>query len=222
MSKPVDGRHPLRVMLEAAVAGSYPPVDGRVEVLAADEAGTEAIVEFTGHSVVLSERCRHDELIALGADGFGGATHPDVQRAVAGASGHIGCLDVVLFKNGRGAGLRPGLERRDDLSEHPRVARAHEHRRGCEVYADEHGVAVVGRGLVGRREMAVELLGSSPAGLGFGGRLIESVLDVVPAGEVVFAQVSPGNAASLRAFLRCGFTPLCAEVLVHPGGVVRR
>jgi hypothetical protein len=28
--------------------------------------------------------------------------------------------------------------------------------------------------------------------------------------------VSPGNAASLRAFLRCGFTPIGAEVLIEP------
>jgi len=29
----------------------------------------------------------------------------------------------------------------------------------------------------------------------------------------LFAQVSPGNVASMRAFLAAGYRPLCAEVL---------
>ena len=32
----------------------------------------------------------------------------------------------------------------------------------------------------------------------------------------MWAQVAPGNAASLRAFLRRGFVPIGAEVLIHP------
>jgi hypothetical protein len=32
----------------------------------------------------------------------------------------------------------------------------------------------------------------------------------------VWAQVSPGNAQSLRAFLACGFVPIGSEVLIRP------
>jgi len=35
----------------------------------------------------------------------------------------------------------------------------------------------------------------------------------IPEGDVVFAQVAPGNAASLRAFLAAGFRPIGSEVL---------
>ncbi|RIQ11374.1 hypothetical protein DY240_28965 [Jiangella rhizosphaerae] len=41
-------------------------------------------------------------------------------------------------------------------------------------------------------------------------------LRLVPAGEPVFAAVTPGNARSLRAFLACGFTPVGSEVLLRP------
>jgi RimJ/RimL family protein N-acetyltransferase len=36
---------------------------------------------------------------------------------------------------------------------------------------------------------------------------------LIPKGDVVFAQVAPGNAASLRAFLAAGFRPIGSEVL---------
>jgi len=36
-------------------------------------------------------------------------------------------------------------------------------------------------------------------------------------GEPLFAQVAPGNAASLRAFLAAGFVPIGAEVLFPRG-----
>jgi RimJ/RimL family protein N-acetyltransferase len=37
---------------------------------------------------------------------------------------------------------------------------------------------------------------------------------MVPAGELIWAQVAPGNAASLRAFLAAGFTAIGAETLI--------
>ena len=36
---------------------------------------------------------------------------------------------------------------------------------------------------------------------------------LVPPGEAIFAQTSPGNAASLRALLAAGFVPLGSEVI---------
>lgn len=36
---------------------------------------------------------------------------------------------------------------------------------------------------------------------------------LVPEGEIAFAQVAPGNASSLRAFLAAGFSPIGSEVL---------
>jgi hypothetical protein len=169
-----------------------------------------AVVEFTGHSFVLTDRDR-DDVLARGADGFGGASHPDVLRWLAGPDGWIGSHDAVLAARGTGGGRLP---ERDDLDDHPRVVRSRRHRRHVDVYGDETGLVTIGRGLVDRSEVSVEVF---PAGTpGAGRRLIVEALARVPVGEIVFAQIAPGNAASLRAFLSCGFAPIGAETLLLP------
>jgi hypothetical protein len=202
--------HPLRVILERAAGESFPAADGGAEVMAPDEAGTRAVVAFAGHAYVLAD-LEPAELEALGADGYGGASKQDVLRAVARPDREIGSLDVVLVTTG-GGGDR--LERRRDLDHHPRVQRAAHHRRDVEVYGDEIGIVIIGRGLVGRRELSVELLDPAAGGRGEGRRLIRAGLAALPPGEWCWAQVAPGNAASLRAFLACGFVPVCSEVLI--------
>ena len=73
-------------------------------------------------------------------------------------------------------------------------------------------VVVVGHGLAGRTEVAIEV---DPAarGAGLGVRTLVDSRRLAGEDEVVFAQVAPGNAASLRAFLRAGFEPIGCEVL---------
>jgi hypothetical protein len=55
-------------------------------------------------------------------------------------------------------------------------------------------------------------------GNGLGRRLARASRRLVPDGEPVFAQVSPGNAASLRSCLAAGFTPIGSEVLFSAYG----
>ncbi len=210
-------------MLADAAAGRFPPIDGAFEVMAPARPGHCAIVEFTGHTIVLVE-ASHDALAALGADGFGGASHPYVKRFIAGANGSIGSHDAVLVTRGLGrrSGVRrescdpepcDGLEPCDDLDDHPRVVRSRHHRLDVAVYKNDIGLVTVGRGLVGRLEVSVELL-TTGHGEGAGRRLIEAAVHLIPVGEAVWAQVAPGNAASLRAFLSCGFVPIGAETLI--------
>jgi GNAT superfamily N-acetyltransferase len=80
---------------------------------------------------------------------------------------------------------------------------------------DHAGHVLVGRGLAGRWETAFEVRPEA-RGQGLGRRLAASAAALVPPGEPVFAQVSPGNAASLRALLAAGYVPMCAEVLLPP------
>jgi len=202
--------HELHRVLLDAVDGRFPAVDGGVDIVAPMAGDHHAVVEFTGHSFVLTDRDR-DDVRARGADGFGGASHPDLLRWLAGPDGWIGSHDAVLAARGIGGGRLAG---RDDLDDHPRVVRSRHHRRDVDVYGDETGVVTIGRGLVDRLEVSVEVF---PAGMaGAGRRLIVEALGLVPAGEIVFAQVAPGNAASLRAFLSCGFAPIGAETLLLP------
>ena len=200
-----------RVLLDAA-DGRFPPVDGDVDVAPPMTGDHHAVVEFTGHSFVLTDR-DPDDVLARGADGFGGASHPDLLRWLAGPDGWIGSHDAVLAARGTGGGR---LAERDDLDGHPRVVRSRRHRRNVDVYGDDTGVVTIGRGLVDRLEVSVEVF--RPGSRGAGRRLIVEALGLVPVGEIVFAQVAPGNTASLRAFLSCGFAPIGAETLLLAAG----
>jgi hypothetical protein len=203
--------HALAQLLADAAAGRFPPADGAVEVVAPG-GGDHAVVEFTGHAVVLTDR-DPDAVSERGADGFGGASHPDLLRWLAGPGGWIGTHDAVLVAPGTGGGRLPATDRHDD---HPRVVRARAHRHDVRVHADDEGLVTLGRGLVGRLELSVELLSAAPDRSGVGRRLIRDGLALAPPGELVWAQVAPGNAASLRAFLSCGFVPIGAETLLRP------
>jgi GNAT superfamily N-acetyltransferase len=204
--------HPLAPILDAAAAGRFPPADGAVDVLPPDRGGVRAVTAFTGHAYVLAD-VDPVELAARGADGFGGATRADVLVWLAGSGGRIGSLDVVMVAEGTPG---PSVPRRKDLDDHPRVRRAVGYRTDVEVYGDAAGLVVLGHGLVGRRELSVELLDPAAAGQGHGRRLIRAGLARVDPGARCWAQVAPGNAASLRAFLACGFVPVGSEVLITP------
>ncbi len=202
--------HPLHEALVAAAHGRFPPIDGVVEVHPPGRDGQHASVEFTGHAFVLTDRDEHD-VLAQGVDAFGGADAPEFLRWLAGPDGFIASHDMVLVTSGLGDGSLPV---RRDLDEHPRVERARRYRRDVRVHGDSAGFVCLGRGLVDRLEMSVELLPDRPHGEGNGRRLILEGLGLVPEGDLVWAQVAPGNAASVRAFLSAGFTPIGAEVLI--------
>jgi uncharacterized protein with LGFP repeats len=180
--------------------------------------GDHVVAEFTGHAYVLTDR-DPDELFALGIDAFGGATQPEFLRWLAGVAGSICSHDVVLFARGRRSEVattgRKQLQLRNDLDDHPRVQRARAHRGDVYVYGDERGFVTLGRGVVNRLEVSVELIDAA-ANEGAGRGLISDAISLVAKDELVWAQVAPGNAASLRAFLSCGFTVVGAETLIVP------
>jgi GNAT superfamily N-acetyltransferase len=73
-------------------------------------------------------------------------------------------------------------------------------------------VVLAAEGLGGRREVAFEV---APArrNRGLGRLLVTAARHLTPPGEVLFAQVAPGNAASLRAVPAAGLRPIGAQVL---------
>ncbi len=212
----VDKPHPLGVLLRDAARGVFPPADGSVRVVGPPPGSADAVVAFTAHHVIAADVSPDAVLERLAPGELGAPMNARFLAWLADSLGSApGSLDVVLTAFGI-AGGEPAVElvRRDTLANHPRVARAIRYRDDLAVYADreERGVVIVGRGLARRWEVSLEL---DPAyrGIGLGRSLAEAVRELVSADEVLFAQVAPGNAASLRAFLAAGFRPIGAEVL---------
>jgi hypothetical protein len=197
--------HPLLAVLLDAARGEFPPADGRVVFLPPLGRGLSAVVSLTGRAYIASTRT------LPGLDGFGAALRPDVLAELAGPGGAVDTLDVTLVAPGLGGGDLPV---RGDLDDHPRVRLARSLRTDVRVHGDDRGLVTLARGLAGRTELSVELLGRA-GGRGTGRGLVRDALALVTAGEPVFAAVAPGNARSLRAFLATGFVPIGSEVLIR-------
>jgi hypothetical protein len=179
-----------------------------VTVLPPFDSGLECSVAFTGHAVIATALSA-ESVYQRQPDGYGGSLTPDFLRWLAG-NGSIGAIDAMLVARGLGGGYLPRL---DNADAHPRVQHALALREDVEVYGDERGLVILARGLAGRLELSVE---TPVHGGGWGRRLLGDALTIVPAGQPVFAAVSPGNARSLRSFLSIGFKPIGSEVIVHP------
>jgi hypothetical protein len=205
------GANRLSSLLRDAADGVFPPDDGLAEVVSPCLPGREWVVSFTAHAVIATT-LPVEEVHAQHPDGLGRAVGPEFLLWLAGEGGSVGCQDAVLVARTRGGGTLP---RRDDLNDHPRVRLARGRRTGVVAYGDERGLVTLGRGLAGLAEMSVEVAGEP--GRGHGRALIEDALGLVDAGDIILAQVTPGNARSLRAFLTAGFVPIGSAVAVEPG-----
>lgn len=212
-SKAVGSAHRIAELLRAAAAGSFPPVSDAVEVVPRCPPGrVDWIVSFTGHAVVASARPDRD-VQARGADGYGGALSPRFLLWLAGDDGRVGCQDVVLVAPGGGR-AEGSLSPRHDLDGHARVEHARQLRSDVQVYGDDIGFVTLGIGLGGLVEMSVEI--TAEHGHGRGRSLIRRGLALADPADVVVAQVTPGNARSLRAFLAAGFVPVGSAVAITP------
>jgi hypothetical protein len=195
--------------------GELPPTDGRVEEVEPPSSGVlrAAVYSFAAHLVVATD-VGADEVFALApVDDFGAwGGVASWLAARMGARAFSG--DVLLCGDGAGGGASLTLEE-VDAYDHPRVARASRYRSALRLFVtpDRAGVLVLGRGVGGRWEMAFEVEPLA-RGRGLGRRLAASARELVPAGEAVWAQVHPGNAASLRPVLAAGYRPIGFEQLV--------
>jgi hypothetical protein len=205
--------HPLAVLLDEAAHGRFPDPDGSVRVLPPLPGGLDALVSFTGTFAVagalspaeVAERVPHGDLSVPMSAAF-------VQWVAGRLGARAATLDAVLVAVSAGG---PPTELVEVAPrEHPRVRRALRYRRDVRAYetADRSGVVVLGRGITGRWEIGFEV--AEPArGAGLGRTLAARGVRLLPEGTPVWAQVAPGNAASLRAVLGAGFRPVGAEVL---------
>ncbi len=205
----------LAVLLAAVAAGRPPAPDGSVAVLPRAAGGAAAaVLGFTAHHVVAADVDPDWVRAALPP---GSLSAPLSARFLAALADRVGAepgaIDAVLVAPPAAAPVAAllGLVRADVV--HPRVARADHYRVDVRAYEVLGGLLVLGRGLAGRWEVAVEV---DPAyrGRGLGRRLAAAAPGLLPPGEPLWAQVAPANVASVRAFLAAGYRPVGAEVLL--------
>ena len=208
--------HRLTDLFERLANDGYPARDGVVEVLDSPPGKSDAVVAFTEHLVVATAADPAEVRAQLSR-----TPDPMSVEFLAWLAGQLDSTPshtrVVLVAKGTGEGS-PILERRDDLSGFLKVAPHMVDREDLEVYSDQYGqsILVMGSGLAGRRELAVQVVASQRRA-GTGRRLVRSAIALTPSGVPLFAQVGAGNAASLRAIYNAGFRPVGAEVLYPKG-----
>jgi hypothetical protein len=209
-------RHPLTNLLVDAVRGRFPPPDGTLRILSPPPGRSDAVVAFSAHNVIAAEVEPNEVLDHLPSSDPGAPMTAEFLAWLAERLGtHAGMLDLVMVAPVTDPGEElPRLIPRDDLLSHPRLARSRRYRTDLRTYsdADDRALLVVGRGLAERWEVGLEVKPEHRA-VGLGRLLARASARLAPDGEPLFAQVSPGNVASVRAFLAAGYRPICAEVV---------
>lgn len=204
---------PLAELLDRVAAGDASHLDGELTVLSQPSPRVAAVLAFTGHHVVVADVDPPWVRDQIPAGDLSAPMCPPFLTALCAALGRrVNNIDLITV-----AEPLPGPPP-VDLGEvrdrnHPRVRRALRYRDDVRVHAVEGGTVLLGRGLAGRWEVAVEVE-PEHRGRGLGRTLVTAARHLVPAGQVLWAQIAPGNAASVRAFLAAGYRPVGAEALL--------
>ena len=203
-------------ILARAAAGSPPSPDGGLTVLAQPSDRDAGVIAFTAHSVVFANVTADWVRARIPAGDLSAPMSPRFLQALAERLGRQAASTDMLTA----AAALPGPPElpltQVDGGEHPRVRRARRYRDELAVWAGDGVVVLIGRGVAGRQEVAVEV-DPGRRNEGIGRRAARAARHLIPAGGPLWAQISPGNAASVRAFLAAGFVPVGAEALLGRG-----
>lgn len=204
----------LRDILDAAARGVFPPADGSVTVVRQHAPRDAGVIAFTAHSVVFTDEDPDWVRAALrrtDCDALAATMNARFLTALMERTGRrTDTIDVLLVGSPLPGEPALALEEIDD-PRHPRVVRSRRRRDDVRVWTAQGGVLVLGRGVAGRLEAAVEVdADARHRGLG---RALVSAARRLSGGEPVWAQVSAGNARSLRAFQAAGYRPVGSEAL---------
>ncbi|MGI5487543.1 N-acetyltransferase family protein [Microtetraspora malaysiensis] len=216
MTLPVSGRaHPLAEVLDAAGRGEFPDPDGAVRFLGQPNARDCGVIAFTAHSVVFADVDPAWACGLLPEDDLSAPLNPPFLSALEERTGRrVNNIDMLVVAEPLPGAPPLALTEITDPG-HPRVRHALRHRDGVRVWRADGGIVLLGRGVAGRWEIAVEV-DPGRRGRGLGALLARAGRHLLGEGRVVWAQIAPGNAASVRTFLSAGFTPVGAEALLVP------
>ncbi|MFD7320154.1 GNAT family N-acetyltransferase [Streptomyces sp. NPDC059875] len=205
-------------ILAAAARGQFPPPDGSTTVVPQPNARDVGVLAFTAHSVVFTDEDPswvRAELAAAASDPLAASMNPGFLAAFMRRTGrHMNTIDLLTVATTLPGA--PGLPLREiEDPDHPRVARAMKFREDVRVWATDGGVLILGRGVAGRWEAAIEVE-EDARHRGLGRALALAARHLTP-DDVVWAQQSPGNARSVRTFQAAGYRPVASEALLIAG-----
>jgi len=211
----------LAKILAEAAGGRFPPSDGSVTVVPQPSAREAGVIAFSAHAVVFTDEDPawvREAIAASPADSLAAPLSPFFLSAFAERTGRIMNTIDLLTAATRLAGEPPVPVEPVADREHPRIVRALLFRDDVRAWTAPGGVVVLGRGVAGRWEAAIEV-DPDARGRGLGRALALTARHLLPEGDLLWAQQSPGNARSVRAFQAAGYRPVAAEaLLVHHAG----
>jgi GNAT superfamily N-acetyltransferase len=205
----------LADLLDEIGRGRRLPGDGGLRVVPPPSPRTHAVLGFTGHHVIVTDAEEAWVRAQLPPGDLSAPLNPPFLTALGARTGRrTNNIDLVMVAPSLPGPPPPRLTEAD-ATDHPRVARARRYRDELRIWTTTGGVLIVGRGLAGRWELALEV-DELARGRGLGTALVTAARHLVPDGALLWAQVAPGNAASVRAILAAGFAPVGAEALLVP------
>jgi len=204
----------LRDILDAVARGVLPPPDGRTTVVPQMSGRDAGVLAFTAHAVVFIDedpRWVHDTLAAVPCDALAAPMNPWFLTALLERTGRRAeTIDAMLV--GSPLPGEPPLALREITDgDHPRIVYARGRRDDVRAWTTDGGVLVLGRGVAGRIEVSVEI-DEGVRQRGLGRALVAAARHL--ATEPLWAQVAPGNARSMRAFLAAGYRPVGSEAVL--------
>jgi hypothetical protein len=206
----------LGTLLTDVASGRFPPADGGVTIVPQPSERDCGVFGFTAHAVIFTDadpdwvrgQLRAGDLAAPVSAAF-------LQTLAVATNRRAGSLDLLCCAQSLD-GPPPVELIAVPESNHSRVLRALSYRDEVMTWRADGGIVLIGRGVAGRLETAIEV-DEDRRGQGLGRRLAIAARHLIPEGTVLWAQVAPGNAASVRAFLAADFRPVGAEVLLSAG-----
>jgi GNAT superfamily N-acetyltransferase len=209
----------LADILRGIERGVFPAPDLGVTVVPAPSPRETCVVALTGHIVIAADVDPAWVAERVPAGDLSAPTNPPFLSALEEFTGRrVNAIDAMLLATA----LTDPADRKaatvgvTELTnhDHPRVERAWRYRDDVRVYGDAYGgLVLTGRGLAGRLECAIEVP-EEARGKGHGRRLATAARALIPPDAHIWAQITPGNAASFRTFLAAGYKPVGAEALL--------
>jgi GNAT superfamily N-acetyltransferase len=211
-------RDAVAALLANAASGRYPLPDGTVDVVAQPSGRDAGVISLTGYAMIFADVDPDWVRAQLPPGDLSGPLAASFLHSLSQRLGRqTHSVDMLTC-----AASLPGQPPQDlaltelmpaENASHPRIERALHYRDEVRAWQAPGGVLMIGRGIAGRFEVAIEV-DPGHRSRGLGARLATAARHLVPVGAPLWAQIAPANAASVRAFLAAGYRPVGAEALL--------